>query len=286
MFPLSQAQHAQFLYGPRAAAYDSTWHAAHARDFVKHASLQQGQHVLDLACGTGLVSIPAAGAVGPKGSVTGVGITSEMLEIAKKKAREDARCKGVVIRFLQHDITDLDILEGKVLTKGKSGYDCITCASALPLLEGPGRAMKQWAKFLKMGGRMVIDVPTERSQIPGLVYEQSVAAVGVVVPFGRLRMKGKEWLETLMKEAGMEVERSFVASGYGSASIYEKEQAGDLFDRWVEGPVGAMVGGISNDVQKRAKAREFFMKAFARRAGAEGKVKEEEGFYIVVGRKV
>jgi len=150
MFPLSQAQHAQVIYGPRAATYDSTWHVAHARDFVKHASLQQGQHVLDLACGTGLVSIPAAGAVGPMGSVTGVDITAEMLEIAKKNAGEDVRCKGVDMRFWQHDITDLHTLEGKVVTKGKGGYDCITCASALPLLEDPGRAVKQWA--LKKNG--------------------------------------------------------------------------------------------------------------------------------------
>ena len=223
--------------------------------------------------------------MGPKGSVTGIDITSEMLEIARKKAREDARCKGVDIRFWQHDITNLDILEGKVLTKGKGGYDCITCASALPLLEDPGRAMKGWAKFLKKGGRMVIDVPTEGAMISGLVYEQSVAAVGAAMPFGRLRIKGKGWLENLMKEAGMEVERSFVASGYGSANVYEKEQAGALFDRWVEGPVGSMLGGPNNDAQMRARAREFFMTEFAKRAGADGKVKDDEGFYIVVGRK-
>lgn len=208
-----------------------------------------------------------------------------MLTIARTNAGADERCKGVDVRFVHHDITDFDTVAGKELGRGQGGYDCVTCALALPLLEEPGRAMRMWARFLRTGGRMVGDVPTEGHQFAGWAFEHAVAEVGIVVPFGRLRVTGKGWLEGLMWGAGMAVARSFVARGYGSAGVYAGDKGGEVFDRWVEGPVGDMMGGIKGDQRRRARAREVFMREFARRAGAEGKVRDAEGFYVVVGKK-
>lgn len=52
---------------------------------VELAQLQPGENVLDLACGTGLVSFPASQVVGQSGSVVGIDISSGMLDQAKKR---------------------------------------------------------------------------------------------------------------------------------------------------------------------------------------------------------
>jgi SAM-dependent methyltransferase len=50
------------------------------------AGLQVGMRVLDVACGTGVLSLAAAEIVGPEGSVVGVDLNAGMIEVARRKA--------------------------------------------------------------------------------------------------------------------------------------------------------------------------------------------------------
>ena len=59
---------------------NNTIHPAQAAELVRRAGLQPGDKVLDLACGTGLVSFLAAEKVGPAGSVIGVDISPGLLQ--------------------------------------------------------------------------------------------------------------------------------------------------------------------------------------------------------------
>src|ERR1700687_1743021 len=65
-----------------------------AARLVKRAGVRAGQRVLDVACGTGVVSVTAArlGA-----HVTGLDLTPELLE----RARENSRIAGVEIDWLE-----------------------------------------------------------------------------------------------------------------------------------------------------------------------------------------
>lgn len=67
--------------------------------------LTEGDRVLDLGCGTGTVSLMAAGRVGSSGTVVGVDPSAEMLEQAERKLSEAAlsnvsfRCGAAPLSF-------------------------------------------------------------------------------------------------------------------------------------------------------------------------------------------
>ena len=71
-------------------------YASQAEDFIKRLDLKPGMNVLDVACGTGNLSIPAAktGA-----TVTGVDIAPNLVE----QARENAKAAGVNAKFDEGD---------------------------------------------------------------------------------------------------------------------------------------------------------------------------------------
>ena len=67
--------------------YDEGWVPAvldpFARDFTSYVST--GNVVLDVGCGTGLVTLYASEAAGPKGRVVGIDPTESLLEKARSK---------------------------------------------------------------------------------------------------------------------------------------------------------------------------------------------------------
>ena len=75
------------IYDNRAPAYDNEggFHPAQAADYIKWMGLKPGERVLDLACGTGSIAIPAAKIVGPSGKVIGVDISGNSLCIARSR---------------------------------------------------------------------------------------------------------------------------------------------------------------------------------------------------------
>jgi ubiquinone/menaquinone biosynthesis C-methylase UbiE len=121
---------------------------------MEYANLQPGQNVLDLGTGTGLVAIEAKKKVGAKGTVYGIDFTPEMLSEARHKARR-AR---LPIKFIQHDINDLDQLIQQIPIK----FDVSTCASAFYFIENAVDALKRWSEFLKPGGRIIFDITDEK----------------------------------------------------------------------------------------------------------------------------
>src|SRR5262245_52018204 len=78
-------------YGWDLAAddYEHLWHAQlHAAQtkLLACAALAPGERVLDVACGTGLVALDAARAVGRAGNVLGIDISDHMIDAARRRA--------------------------------------------------------------------------------------------------------------------------------------------------------------------------------------------------------
>jgi ubiquinone/menaquinone biosynthesis C-methylase UbiE len=130
--------------------YDPLWQEqlAPARNWMLAlAALAPGEHVLDLACGTGLVTLAAAESVGPKGSVLGTDLSGQMVEVARRRAAERQLSN---VKFKRMDAETLDLPDAT--------FDVVLCSLGLMYVHDAQRAVREWRRVLKPGGRVAIAV--------------------------------------------------------------------------------------------------------------------------------
>ena len=114
---------------------------------LEMAELEAGEQVLDVACGTGLVSIPAARAVAPKGELVGTDLSEVMVQMAAARA-ESAGIRNA--RFERADAESLSLADGS--------FDVAFCALGLMYVPDPTRALEEILRVLRPGGRAVVAV--------------------------------------------------------------------------------------------------------------------------------
>src|SRR5215468_4324376 len=87
--PENAQDRAAFTYNAAADFFDASplsfWDYF-GRRTIELASLSSDSRVLDVCCGTGASALPAAEAVGPKGSVIGIDLARQLLDLARTKA--------------------------------------------------------------------------------------------------------------------------------------------------------------------------------------------------------
>ena len=133
-----------------AGDYERSWSAqlAPAQSLaLEMTALAPGERVVDIACGTGLVSIPAARAIAPGGELVGTDISQVMVDTAALRAA-DAGVAGV--RFERMDAESLDLPDG--------AFDAAICALGLMYVPDPAQAMREMRRVLRPGGRAVAAV--------------------------------------------------------------------------------------------------------------------------------
>jgi len=108
-----------------------------AARLVKRAGVRAGQRVLDVACGTGVVSVTAA-RVGAR--VTGLDLTPELLE----RARENARIAGVDVDWHEGDVEKLPF--------GDAAFDVVLSEFGHIFAPRPEVALGEMLRVLKPGG--------------------------------------------------------------------------------------------------------------------------------------
>jgi len=272
-------------YTRRAEGYDVAsggWHGELARDFVEWLPPPRDTAVLDLACGTGLVTLAWSRAIGAGGTVVGVDITEPMLDQARRKPFPREEDGGPEVKFVLASIMDLaGVLEVQQVVETRGGFDIISLCSALVLLEDPGKAIKSWERLLKPeSGRIIIDVPTEDPTLMSLLNYPLRRAIGVPIIFEGNQTKGIHSLETLYKEAALEVEKSFKTRSYLPERTYLAHEIWDALDS----PMGEKTRRLVEERGSLEKARQAWEKIWAENL-TDGKLWDGHKLYVSIGRR-
>lgn len=118
-----------------------------ATDLVRSAGIREGQRVLDVACGTGVVTRLAAERVGPTGRVAGADINAGMLEVAR------ALSAG------SQPPIDWYETAAEAMPLPDASFDVVLCQLGLQFMRDKDAALREMRRVLVPGGQVFISVP-------------------------------------------------------------------------------------------------------------------------------
>jgi len=119
----------------------ATGYAAGAADFVTRLDLSQGERVLDVACGTGNLALPAARA---GALTTGIDIAPNLIS----QARSNAAAEGLALRFEVGDAEALPYADGS--------FDTVVTMFGAMFAARPERAAAELLRVTRRGGRIAM----------------------------------------------------------------------------------------------------------------------------------
>ncbi|MGI9525025.1 MAG: methyltransferase domain-containing protein, partial [Hyphomicrobiaceae bacterium] len=129
----------------------------------------EGDCVLDVACGTGVVSRFAKEVVGDRGRVVGVDLNEGMIAVARSAAAKS----NLDIEWVQSDAAAIPLTEPK--------FDVAFCQQGLQFFPDKVSALKEIRRLLKPKGRCIICVAREKELLPNVraQYDAVVKHIGI-----------------------------------------------------------------------------------------------------------
>jgi ubiquinone/menaquinone biosynthesis C-methylase UbiE len=156
MKPQVQRRIQRYGWDRAAAVYEQSWRSQlePAHDLMLDmAAVAPGDRVLDVACGTGLVSLRLAAAVGAGGEVVGIDISEHMVEAARRISAE----RGIGhARFRHSDAEQIPLAD--------DSFDAAVCALGLMYVPEPVAALREMHRLVRPGGSVAAAVWGARRQ--------------------------------------------------------------------------------------------------------------------------
>ena len=184
-------------------------HRIWKRVAIELSGVRSGQHILDVAGGTGDLTSRFSREVGPTGKVVLSDINSSMLGTGRDRLLDEGVCGNVA--FVLADAEALPFCD--------ASFDCVTIAFGLRNVTHKDRALASMLRVLKPGGRLlVLEFSKPTSEFLGKLYD--AYSFGVIPKIGKLvagdedsyrylaesiRMHpDQETLRDMMEDAGFE----------------------------------------------------------------------------------
>lgn len=117
-----------------------------AEDLMRQAELIQGQRVLDVACGTGIVTRLAREQVGPDGSVVGLDINPGMLAVARSVTPDN-----MPIEWYEASAENIPLPD--------ESFDVVLCQLGLQFMDDKISALQEMRRVLVPGGHIILNMP-------------------------------------------------------------------------------------------------------------------------------
>ena len=143
------------------------------RRLVDLLNIAPGANVLDIATGTGAVLLPAARRAGASGHVTGIDISTGMLQRAQRDAMAERLGNITLLR-----------MDGGHLEFDDASFDVVTCGFGIFFLVA--NAMDEMNRVCKPGGIVgltVFDKTVVQNESPGKIFWQLEQDFGIQVKY-------------------------------------------------------------------------------------------------------
>jgi ubiquinone/menaquinone biosynthesis C-methylase UbiE len=161
-------------------------------ELVQDARLQTGEHVLDVACGTGIIARLAAQRVAPTGSVSALDVNAAMLSIARSLP------SAIPIKWYETAAESVPLPD--------RSFDVVFCQLGLQFITDKAAAMREMHRVLKPGGRLHISTPIPNAFFDVLdreiAHHVSAEASGFV--HAVFSLNDPQEMRGLLAEAGFE----------------------------------------------------------------------------------
>jgi ubiquinone/menaquinone biosynthesis C-methylase UbiE len=116
-------------------------------ELLRTAGLRPGHRVLDVACGTGVIARLAAEQVGPSGSVKGIDVAPDMIDVAR----------SITVPAGAH--IDWHVSDAATLPEPDGSWDVVLCQMGLMFMEDRAAALAEMHRVLEPGGRVIVSTP-------------------------------------------------------------------------------------------------------------------------------
>lgn len=130
-----------------------------AEDLTRQADIRPGEQVLDVACGTGIVTRLAAQKTGPTGSVTGLDINPGMLAVARSVVSTDVP-------------VDWHEAGAEKMPLPDEAFDVVLCQISLQFVEDKPAALNEMSRVLADPGRVYINVPGKAGELFSIFIQE------------------------------------------------------------------------------------------------------------------
>jgi len=197
---------------------------------VKTLQLPKGSHGLDIGCGVGFQCLLFAEEVGPKGHITGLDISAEMLDYGRELAKEAGLSEQ--ISFQEGDMAKLPF------DSNSFDWVCSTdCVGYAPI--DPLPLLKEMARVAKPGSIVAIAAWSSEKLLPG--YPQLESRLGAttagIAPFVQGKRPDLHFLRALnwFQELGLKESKGkvFADSIHSPLNDEIRNALVDLFNmRW------------------------------------------------------
>ncbi len=117
----------------------------YSRRLIETAAIKRGSRVLDVACGTGVVTRVAADRAGAEGYVVGLDFNAGMLSRARALSEKTPK-----IDWREGTVTDMPFSEGS--------FDAVLCQHGLQFFPDKAAALAEMHRVLTPSGRLVVSV--------------------------------------------------------------------------------------------------------------------------------
>jgi ubiquinone/menaquinone biosynthesis C-methylase UbiE len=163
-----------------------------AGDLIGIAGLQAGQRVLDVACGTGIITRLAAERVGAAGAVAGLDVNPGMLAVARAQTPPD-----ISIDWYEASAESMPLPD--------EAFDVVLCQMGLQFVPNKLAALREMRRVLETGGRALVTVPGPKPPMFAIMTDALARHLSPeVASFGDLvfSMHDIDEITELMRSAG------------------------------------------------------------------------------------